>query len=104
MNTGVQDIAEERQVKQIEKHGFTAEHHAKNPQWYDKGQMAYAARLLSWPDDSEIRNYYHCPDNWNAKWFSNLIDKPYLRRLAIAGALLASEIDRIKYLEANKGK
>lgn len=104
MKTGVESIAHERQYKQIEKHGFTGEHHADNPQWYDKGQLVHAANLLSYADDDVVRQHveYFYPENWDKEWFTELMNRPNKERLIIAGALLASEIDRLNELEKRK--
>lgn len=98
METGVQLIADERQFKQIEKHGFTAEHHAINPQWYDKGQLLFAANALSLPDN-DFGRFAYMPEGWDGDWFLKLMLKSYKRRLAMAGAFIAAELDRLIYLK-----
>lgn len=100
--TGAELIAAERQLKQIEKHGFTAEHHANNPQWYDKGQLLFAAHLLSLKDGHPNRQHGLFPEGWDKGWFLELMNKPYLRRLTIGGAFFASEIDRIMFINQLK--
>ena len=99
MKTGIELMADERQIKQIEKHGFTAEHHAKHPEWYDKGQLVFGATLLSLKDDDPLRKELLYPENWDKEWFLDLMMKPYMRRLIIAGSFLAAELDRCIYLE-----
>jgi len=96
MKTAVDLIKEERIIKQIGKYGFTAEHHAKNPQWYDKGQLIEASIKLSYtiPNDE-------APENWSPEWFSKLCNKPHQERLIISATLLASEWDRLEYLKHN---
>lgn len=96
IKSGVELISEERK-KQIYKHGFTAEHHASHPEWYNKGQLIEAAHTLS---TKEI-NFKSCsvPLNWDVKWFNDLCNRPYEERLVIAGALFASQIDMIKFIE-----
>jgi hypothetical protein len=94
MKTGIEAFAEERQ-KQIEKHGFTGEHHAKNPAWYDKNQLVDAAKYLS---NQKISPIAYCPKNWDAAWFERLCRKPFKERLKISGALMAAEWDRQKSL------
>ena len=96
MKIGVQLITEERE-KQISKHGFTAEHHANHPEWYDKGQLIEAANTLSM---KEIKSCL-IPLNWDQDWFTNLCKRPYQERLIIAAALIASEWDRLEYLQNN---
>jgi hypothetical protein len=89
MKSGTELIQAERQ-KQIDKYGFTGEHHANHPEWYDKNQLVEAAHTLSMPTIVSC----FIPINWDAEWFERLCQRPYLERLTIAGALLASEIDR----------
>ncbi|APZ82904.1 hypothetical protein [Flavobacterium phage FL-1] len=96
MKTGIELITEERQ-KQIDKHGFTAEHHAMHPEWYDKGQLIEAANTLSM---KEIKSCL-VPFNWNIVWFEKLCKRSYEERLVIAAALVASELDRLMYLIKN---
>jgi len=91
MKTGTELIAEERQ-KQIDKYGFTGEHHANHPEWYQDNQLVLAAK---WLQNTEIRSVWF-PDNWDQEWFHRLTVKPYKERLIIAGALLAAEVDRLQ--------
>jgi len=97
MKTAVELIAIERNENQIVKHGFTAEHHANHPEWYDKGQLIEAANTLSMKD---IRSCL-IPLNWDQDWFTKLCKRPYQERLIIAAALIASEWDRLEYLQNN---
>lgn len=104
METGVEMIADERQLKQIEKHGFTAEHHAMHPEWYGNGQLIDAANMISAYDEKELGNQVYrtiCPLNWDLVWWQKLCDKPQIERLAIAGAFLAAEIDRLNFISRN---
>ncbi len=55
---GVNLIGEERN-KQIEKHGFTAEHHAQHPEWYDERQLLSAATMLSGYDADDGLTYLY---------------------------------------------
>jgi hypothetical protein len=98
--TGIDHIFKERQ-RQIDNHGFTAKHHAKNPQWYDKGQLIYAAiRLVDYDKDSFTEIYKKLvPENWDLEWWERLCDKPKEERKIIAGALISAELDRLDYLE-----
>ena len=93
--TGIQLIADERHEKQIKKHGFTGEHHAQHPEWYDKGQLLQAAVQLISREPIESDSY---PENWDKGWFADLLCRSYKERLVIAGALIASELDRIMAL------
>ena len=97
MKTGIELISQERQ-EQIEKHGYTGEHHAAHPEWYDEGQLISAAHMLSAydpyrsPEDLYRRMV---PLHWDKKWWQRMCDKPFKERLIIAGALIAAEIDRL---------
>lgn len=90
---GVQMIAQERQ-KQIYKHGFTAEHHADHPEWYEQGQLQYAAMALLSQDGEPEKVMTETPVNWDFGWFQNLLQRNPYERVKIAGALLAAELDR----------
>lgn len=92
---GAAMIADEREVKQIMKHGFTGEHAAAHPEWYANGQLVEAAMVIA---SAEIDELY-APERWDHSWFQRLCQKSYVDRLVIAGAFLAAEIDRLKYLE-----
>lgn len=86
--TGVELIAEERQ-KQIDKHGFTAEHHVNHPEWYENYQLQTAVYLLLLKEvEGMTLNDY--PKNWDPTWFQKLINKDHRDRLIIAGALIAA--------------
>lgn len=95
MKTGIELFKDERN-HQIEKYGFTGEHHANHPEWYDQGQLTEAARYLS---DKFIHTNLYFPKNWDKDWFFKLCARDYKERLIIAGALFAAEIDRIQELE-----
>src|SRR5690606_7328148 len=92
---GIELIAQERQ-KQIDKHGFTGEHHAQHPKWYEGGQLLSAARHLSslYMVDIDWR-----PHNWDPEWYRRLCNKSFKGRIIIAAALIAAELDRFKALE-----
>lgn len=97
METGLGLIANERYEKQILKHGFTGEHHALHPEWYDRNQLIEASNTLS---QEEIKSCL-VPFNWDAEWFENLCKRPHKERLVISAALICAEIDRIIWLENN---
>ena len=101
VTTGLKLIIDERIIRQIEKHGFTGLHHAQNPQWYDKGQLLQAARVLSYDDDDlplELGDIIY-PENWDKDWFKKLLKKPHFKRVVIAGTFVAAELDRLVELE-----
>lgn len=93
MKTGIELITEERQ-KQIAKHGFTAQYLVDNPQWYAGHQLRRAARLILSP-----KAVCNTPENWDKDWFEDLLNRLPKERLIIAGALIASELDRLELLE-----
>lgn len=100
---GVELIQQERE-KQIKKHGFTSKFLAENQKYYYGQQLIYASELLSKPDNDDIFRptaieFELHPMNWDKEWFLRLMNKPYKERLVIAGALIASEIDRLNELE-----
>ncbi len=98
MKTGIELIEIERK-EQIEKHGRSV--------YYDlnmntKYQLSFAAALMSAPDPreyAEAQNNYGCPTGWDVDLWKKMINKGYLSRLVIAGALLAAEIDRLKAMQ-----
>lgn len=106
MKTGIEQITEERQ-HQIEKYGFTGEHHAEHPEWYEDGQLIYAAHTLA--TRRETNNYLikrydeFTPKNWDKEWFKRLLQRPEVERIKIAAALLAAELDRLNALDSIRG-
>lgn len=96
METGLGLVANERYEKQILKHGFTGEHHALHPEWYDKNQLIEASIKLSYTVAND-----EAPENWDKEWFLNLCGRPHKERLIIAAALICAEMDRIIWLENN---
>lgn len=100
MKTGIELIAAERQ-KQIDKHGFTGEHHVNNPQWYDNFQLQYAATTLLMHELEEVVDTKdNLPDGWDQEWFDKLNAKERKERLIIAAALIAAELDRLNTPES----
>jgi len=86
----LQRIADERYNSQIGEHGFTNEHALKFPEWYERGQQAQAAifalapdRLTEWPAD------------WNTHYRDAIQRKHRMHQLAIAGALIVAELERL---------
>lgn len=97
--SGIELIAEERQ-HQIDKHGFTGDHHAEHFEWYSKGQLVSAATMLAnhkW-SNSGLDYINHPPLNWDIEWWQKMCNKSRAERLKIAGALIAAEIDRLQSL------
>ena len=107
MKSGAELIAEERQ-RQIEAEGYTAEHDDK----HTGGQLALAGAAYAVAPDTAFRakKLAHCMVYSDLYPFENRFDgranHGELRRLAIAGALIAAEIDRVIRLRSkeNAGK
>lgn len=96
--TGVELIVQERQ-KQIDKYGFTGEHHANRPEWYDSSQLLVAAENLLFDESEEVNHELWCPINWDLEWWLRLCAKPFKERLVVSSALIAAELDRLNELE-----
>ncbi len=96
--TGIQAFAQER-YEQIFIHGFTTEDAVDSPEFYDKGQLAQAAEFCLQP----YRSDNAWPENWDTKYIEKILVKSDMERLAVAGALLAAEYDRLKYISEHQG-
>ena len=99
MKTGIKLIVKERK-EQINKHNFSIEHDAEfNELRGNDGlyPLSTAARAVLIGNDGEF------PSSWNdLDLVQKMCDKSYKDRLIIAGALIAAELDRLLYEEANK--
>jgi hypothetical protein len=82
---GAELIAKERK-EQIEKHGYTVAGDKENNG--DLQLQDAAVRLIAGGDQG-------VPYGWNESIWRNMLIKPLIERLQIAGAFLAAEIDRI---------
>lgn len=96
MKTGIEAIALERE-EQLSKHGRTVEKDVElntdNQLW-----MAVMGLLRSTPEltnEEEFRINNFRPRKWSAEVWVKMCRKTYTERLAIAGALLAAEYDRV---------
>ena len=90
IKTGIDLIAAERQ-RQIEKEGYTLEH----DDYRTDEQLAEAAVFYAIPEKfGELLAFWPWFDRYNKKRKHNR-----LRQLAIAGALIAAEIDRLTRIE-----
>lgn len=89
-------IAKERQ-EQIEKHGYTVQ---SDVEWNTENQLIDAAVKLAGGDPDP-----DCPKRWETYdvWY-RIIAKDKIAKLAIAGAFIAAEIDRLNAIENDKGK
>ena len=90
METGIELIKKERE-EQILKHGRTTEKDIRQNCSY---QLAIgASKLLAYP--AECHNYQLPPNGWDVDIYKKMRDSPYRKRLIIAGALIAAELDRL---------
>jgi len=77
---------------QINKHGYTAH----NDVLYNQnGELVVAARALM----KELCAPHDFPEKWDKAVVRKMVLKPYTDRLVIAGALLAAEVDRRRYIQ-----
>lgn len=83
--TGVELIAQERQ-EQLTKHNRSME---EDRTYNGSGELIQGATALL------IQDLAYMPLNWDGRIVLKMMDKPYMERLAIAGALIAAELDRI---------
>jgi hypothetical protein len=93
---GIELIAKERQ-EQIDKHGISVENDATYNKAY---QLTEAAAILAtelFP--SPRKRFAAMPSDWNDKQCLKMANKPRFQRLAIAGALIAAELDKILALD-----
>lgn len=85
MKTGIEIIAKERQ-EHFDKHGFTLE----GDLVYDKGELASCATAILQQDVSIWP--------WNPDFLiKHIFRKTRQEQLAIAGSLVAAEIDRLNH-------
>ena len=97
MSTGIQLIADERN-RQIEEEGWTAEHDAR----HKSDELAIAAACYAVAETranvtvASCLTLHHQKDAWPWNNFDKRRQHNRLRQLAIAGALIAAEIDRLQ--------
>jgi hypothetical protein len=91
--TGIQLIEQERD-EQLIKHKRSV----KDDYHYNSdNQLQLAAQVMLIKDPHMYFN--NPPKNWDRGIWNKMLDKPYVERLAIAGALAAAIIDVIQYQE-----
>lgn len=90
IKTGVRRIADER-LSQLNNGKSVLRDMILN----SAGQLADAAAALVVNSIAE----HFSPEGWEPKYWSALINKPYIERLTIAGALIAAQIDVIQARE-----
>lgn len=90
MKTGIELITTERQ-EQLSKHGYDLHHdvHVNN-----ENELPRAATIIIDAEHNDIDDWRRL--EWNEKVYLNIINKPRVEQLAIAGALIAAEIDRLQ--------
>jgi hypothetical protein len=106
--TGIECIAAERK-RQINTEGFDAEHDSQ----HDDGELAWAACYYAMPDNLEIEwvddkrspkirllatlepDRFFEETGWDYEWEKRR-EKSRIQQLAVAGALIAAEIDRLQ--------
>ena len=99
MKTGLEIIVEER-IEQIENHGYDADHDDKHV----NGEMLKLALYFITGDE----DFY--PYGWVTPIKAEVFKKDRINQLAIAGAMIAAEIDRlqrkgeIKFVDLNPKK
>lgn len=89
MKTGAEHIFDER-VEQIMKHHHSVEDDIK---YNDDGELIYFAMALL----TKKKSYY--PGYWKQDIYEHAVSKSDIERLAIAGALIAAEIDRLTAID-----
>ena len=90
MKSGIELISIERQ-EQIEKHGYDL-HHDVNVN--NEGELHRAAVIIIDAEHNGIEDWQRL--EWNKKMYLKIVNKTRIEQLAIAGALIAAEIDRLQ--------
>ncbi len=73
--------------EQMHEHGFDE----SMDEWYSDNELVKAALFAINPDQFEW------PFNWDKKFRDTILSKTKIDRFRVAGALLASEYDRLKH-------
>lgn len=94
--SGAMEILEER-YEQLEKLQFSVAEDVKK--WPDNELIDMARELLN-PFAHLSENYTEAmPEGFDHRLWYKMINKPYMERMRIAGALIAAQIDREKALQ-----
>lgn len=96
MKTGIEAIKEERE-SQLLKHGYIAEVDLSRNSNFPLPLTKAASSLSMQPIGLALQ--FGKPDGWNDEIWIKMCNKSYKERLAIAGALIAAEYDRISLEE-----
>lgn len=83
---GIEKIIVKR-IDQLDKHGYSVKSDLK----YVDGQLNSVASALV------TQNPLHWPKDWDFEIYKRWMSEPREEQLAIAGAFLAAEIDRLQY-------
>lgn len=96
MKTGIEAITQERQ-EQLTKHNRTVEDDLKYNSSFPLALTYAAASLTLQPIGLALE--FGKPNGWDETTWKKMCAKPYKERLAIAGALIAAEYDRVSLEE-----
>lgn len=92
--SGMELIAKERH-EQIEKHGWDIEHDNRT---HYKGELLDAVKALLEIKNLDAHKFFAI--KWEAgDLYFNLVNKSPIEQLAVAGAWIAAEIDRLQYID-----
>lgn len=95
----VRSIVQER-VEQKMLHGYDDDHDSV----YEERELIQAASAILALDSGAYAKpaneaYSIWPDGWDSAILTHIVsEKPYLNRLAVAGALIVAEMDRVLHL------
>jgi hypothetical protein len=84
---GLQMVVRER-FEQLKKHGYTVAHDVEKNG--SKELIMAVEALLSYSGDGDFGKF---PGSWEVPLCQKMFEKPLIQRLAIAGALIAAQID-----------
>jgi len=89
--TGIELIFKERE-EQLTKHNRSVENDV-----IENGDQELIMGVKALLNDDGLL----FPNKWDITICNKMINKTYVEKLVIAGALIAAEIDRIQYIKAN---
>lgn len=92
--TGIELITQER-YEQIEKHGYTVQEDIYRYDEEVTGKYPEPSDLVEAAIASIYGDKSKFPYWEESKYIDNICQKEYIARLAVAGALIAAEIDRL---------
>lgn len=62
------------------------------------GELIKGAIVILDPEHTDLSDF---PNNWNKGFCESVINKPWIERLVIVGALIAGEIDRLQKINSH---